>query len=466
MTRLWTWMVILLASAASLQADSLAIVGGTIIDATGEDPLSNGTVLIEDGRIAAVGRTSSIRVPDSATTINAKGKYVIPGLMDANLHLFFSIIDLERVFKYEGRYDEMIIEAAQIALKTGQTTVFDTWGPRAPLVSARDRINAGEFPGARIFLAGNIIGFDGPWSADFMAQYATMVPPGYAEAYNEIWEQGVGRDLMWLGPAQVKEKVAQYAELDVDFLKYGASGHTDMFFVSFSERVQRAIVEAGHEAGMTVQAHTTSVESLDMAIEAGCDIITHCDVTGPGHPMPDEAIRKMAERGIACSVLPETQARVDAQTELNPANMMLPYTRTGRDNVRRMIEGGVTLLLSTDAGIMSDGMKQMMAALGPQTDVDPRIELGEGHFNVMVALEELGMTPMGILQSATRLVAEAYKLDEDLGTLEAGKIADVVILGKNPLEGARNFRSVETVIKDGKVVDIDALPTISIVLGE
>jgi hypothetical protein len=101
--------------------------------------------------------------------IDARGKYVIPGLTDANLHLFLNP-DLETLIKYEDRYHEIVLEAAQIALKTGQTTVFDTWGPRAALVRARDLINSGKAPGSRIYLAGNIIGFDAPLSRHRLAR--------------------------------------------------------------------------------------------------------------------------------------------------------------------------------------------------------------------------------------------------------------------------------------------------------
>ena len=452
-------ITVVAATFAPLRAEILAVANGTVIDGTGSDPVERGVVLIEDGRIVAVGAARDVDVPESATVIDARGKYIIPGLIDANLHLFFSIADLEKLYKFEGRYHELIIEAAQVALKTGQTTVFDTWGPRGPLVKARDLINAGEAVGSRIYLAGNIIGFDGPMSADFVAQLATAVLPSFATEINEMWQQGTGRELMWMGPEEVRTRVAEYAQKDVDFLKYGASGHQEMFFISFSPRVQRAIVEVGHEAGMTVQAHTTSIESLDLAIDAGLDIITHCDVSGPDTPIPAETIRKMVERDIACSVLPITQARLDALVDKMPDSETTPFMKTAGENVRNMIAAGVTLLLSTDAGIMSKEMEEMFAAVaGGSVEVDPRTKLGEGHFNALYALEEMGMAPMEILKAATSNVAQAYELEDDIGTLEAGKVADLVILDKNPLKSAKHYRSINAVIKEGSVVDIDALP--------
>ncbi|SVD26020.1 uncharacterized protein METZ01_LOCUS378874, partial [marine metagenome] len=154
------WLILLMFNGVVYgeSKDRLAITGATIIDGTGNRPISNGTILIEDGKITSVGKNRDITIPDNYKKIQARGKFLIPGLMDANLHLFLNI-DLETLIKHEDRYHEIVIEAAQIALKTGQTTVFDTWGPRSALVKARDMINAGEVPGSRIYLAGNIIGF-------------------------------------------------------------------------------------------------------------------------------------------------------------------------------------------------------------------------------------------------------------------------------------------------------------------
>lgn len=446
---------------------SLAIVNGTVIDGTGNAPLKNAVILVDGERIAVVGAAGKVAVPPNAEVIDASGKFLIPGLMDANVHLFFSIGDLALMYQYQGRYHELIIEAAQIALKTGQTTVFDTWGPRAPLVQARDMINTGEAIGSRIYLAGNIIGFDGPYTGDFLANVSGVVTAPFAAEVNEMWQQGVGRELMWLGPEKVAARTREYAAKDIDFLKYGASGHQEMFFISFSPRVQRAIVAEGRRAGLTVQAHTSSPESLDMAIEAGVDIATHCDVTGLIETMPAETIKKMVDRGTACSVLPLTKARLDAFVEQQPNGMLTPYYQIAQKNIRSMIQAGVTLLLSTDAGIMSREVEEHFSKLmGGSIDVDPSTKLGEGHFNALVALEEMGMAPMEVLKSATSNIANAYRLDQDLGTLEAGKFADLVILDEDPLKDARNYRSIHSVIKSGRPVDLEALPVASIVSAD
>ena len=122
-------------------AQVLTVTGATVIDPLAGAPLGDGVVVMEDGRITAVGPAGDVDVPAGTEVIDARGKYVIPGLMDANLHLYLNL-DLETLIKYEGRYHEIVLEAAQLTLKTGQTTVFDTWGPLDPLARARDMINA------------------------------------------------------------------------------------------------------------------------------------------------------------------------------------------------------------------------------------------------------------------------------------------------------------------------------------
>ncbi len=393
-------------AAPGLVAQSLAITGATVIDATGRAPISDGVVVIESGRIRAVGPAATTAVPASAMRIDGRGKFVIPGLMDANLHLYLNG-DLESLIRYEGRYHEIVLEAAQIALKTGQTTVFDTWGPRADLVKVRDMINAGQAVGSRIYLAGNIIGFSGPLGPDFYGAAATWASKAFVKRTNDHWEQGTGRDLLWMPPDSLRAAIRRYTSLGVDFLKFGGSGHVDMNLISFSERAQRVIAEEGHRAGMTVQTHTTSPESLDMAVEAGVDIITHGDISGPLYAIPDETLRKLAARNISVSVLAITKRALDAMVAKAPTGVLTPYMKVSAVNIRNMVKAGVKLMISTDAGVENPVRLLDSPSLASDT-VDSRVKLGEGHFNALVSLEEAGMAPMEILKSATSNIARAY----------------------------------------------------------
>ena len=102
-------------------------------------------------------REAKVNIPADARQINAAGKYIIPGLMDANVHLILGS-SIEFIVRHEGRYEDLIEEAAQVTLKNGLTTVFDSWGPLQPLLNVRDRIKRGEAVGSRMFVAGNIVG--------------------------------------------------------------------------------------------------------------------------------------------------------------------------------------------------------------------------------------------------------------------------------------------------------------------
>src|SRR5437016_124905 len=112
---------------SGMKTATLAVTGATIIDATGRAPVKDGVIVIDGGRIANIGGRET-PVPGGARKIDARGKYVIPGLMNANVHLFGVLLSVERLARHLGNPDEIIVEAAQVALKNGLTTVFDTYG--------------------------------------------------------------------------------------------------------------------------------------------------------------------------------------------------------------------------------------------------------------------------------------------------------------------------------------------------
>ena len=128
-------------TAIPAHAQTVAIVGATVIDGTGAEPVKDAVVVIDGGKITAVGLRASVTIPAGARQIDAAGKFVIPGLMDANVHLVLGS-SIEFISRYEGRYEDLIEEAAQVTLKNGVTTVFDSWGPLQPLLNVRDRIRA------------------------------------------------------------------------------------------------------------------------------------------------------------------------------------------------------------------------------------------------------------------------------------------------------------------------------------
>jgi len=436
----------------------LAIVGGTVIDGNGGAPIPEGIVLIEGSRIVDVG-PSTLKVPAEAKQISAIGKYVIPGLMDANVHLFFAITP-DGLIRYEGRYEDVVAEAAQLSLKNGLTTVFDTWGPMRALRAVQRRIDNDEWVGSRIFLAGNIIGLGGPTSPDFLPQARTVLARSEADAIDLEWEQGAGPELLWMTPEQVRSRVRDYVGTrKPDFLKYAASGHSGahMQYICFSAEVQRVIVEEGHAAGLTVQAHTTSPESLRMEIDAGADLLQHPDITFKA-PIPEGTLRRIVDRRLPCAALFATRRYLDWM-RAHASQLLKELHITRDDNDRRLVEAGAVVLLTTDSGVIpANSADHPLNGEFVGADDLPS-ELGDGHFRWLQAAGELGLKPMDALMAATRNIARAYKVDRDLGTLEKGKLADILILDRNPLEDPANYRSIHQIIKDGRQIDRSALPT-------
>jgi imidazolonepropionase-like amidohydrolase len=444
---------------------SLLITGGTIIGGETDTP-TEGSIWIDEGRIKSIGRPDEdAHIPDDVEVVDARGKYIIPGLMNANVHLLADV-RFENLARHLDHFDALVTEAAQVALKNGLTTVFDTWGPRRPLMAVRDRINSGRLLGSRIFCAGNIIGFDGPISPDFFPRAAAIASTALATRINATWVENVGRHLMWLTPEQVAEHVRVYIEKGIDFIKYASNEHGSQAagaLLQFSPHAQEAIVEEAHRAGITAQAHCMTVEGLQMAIEAGCDLITHCNYTGPT-TIPRSTIDLFAKHDIGAVVFPWTERRMEwffghaSEGDLGTELLHTMY-RAADTNVRNLINSDATLLLANDAGVFAAEMATDPNWGRWMHDVDNFLDIGQGHFLWFKAMEEKGCDPMRMLRAATRNIATAYGKEDDLGTLEPGKIADMIVLDKDPLRAAENYRSIDLIIKDGEIVDRDALPT-------
>ena len=334
--------------------------------------------------------------------------------------------------------------------------MFDSWGPLQPLLNVRDRIRRGEATGSRMFVAGNIVGLSGPLGRDFNPLAATTATSEFVKRINHVYEENTGPDLLWRTPAQVRVEIRKYVARGIDFLKYAVAGHGrgQSNFLMFSPESQRAIVEESHRAGITAQTHTMTVDSLRQGIEAGIDMGQHMEITGP-EPMPDEVIQLMLARKIYAAVQPSTARRLKIQVEDASDPEQAQQAQASHDNILRLIKAGVPLLLATDAGMRDpDGI----ASQKPRARIDQLAELHEGEFLWFQAMAENGMKPMDAILAATRNIAAAYHKLDQIGTLEKGKIADLVVLDANPLQDINNVRKISLVMKEGQVVDRDKLP--------
>lgn len=447
-----------------MKGRNLAVVGSTLIDGNGGKPMEGVTVVIRDGKFEQIGPRGAIDVPGAADVINAEGKFVLPGLMNSNVHLLDGIMMMgiggaEYLARFEGRLHEVIEEAAQIALRGGVTTVFDTWNALAPVLKARDRINSNQVPGARLFAAGNIVGMGGPFSPDFSSQSRRVISKTFADRIDNLFEAGVGRYLSTLPPNEVRAIIRDYIDHGIDFLKVAVSDHLIGLcgwrspYFTFSDRVLRVIAEEVRRAGIPLLTHTTSLESLNAAVELETEVMIHATITAQT-PIPDELLERMALGSGWSEIQPTTKCFQDHMDRTS--HPWAPYAGGVHDeNTIRLIRAGAPIILGTDAGCTDP---DVLHDLPEEEIVDRPWSLGEDHFVWLKAMVEKGMKPMDAILATTRHVAKAYNKLDQYGTVEAGKVADLVVVDSDPLEDINNIRKLSTIIKDGKVVDTVGLP--------
>ena len=445
----------------------VAYVGATVIDGLGASPISRGVVLVSGERIVAAGPQREVPIPHRARVVSLAGRFLMPGLIDGNVHLVpwptWSYIEF--LARYEDRFDEVAVEGAQMALRAGITTVFDSMGPLDALIAARDRIDRGEVPGARMFVAGNIVGFRAVFTTSASMSAASQA---FQRRINDRFEAGAGPDLPWKTPQQIYAQISRYAASGVDFVKYGATGDGQPInsevgqeaVLRFSPDQQRAIVDAVHDAGKVVQTHTTSAEALHIAVEVGNDIGQHASMTGRSR-IYQRTIERMLETGYHCGTqwlpLTEDERRIVAERAFPGDDSANGNDGVSFDleNAVRLIEAGVPQFMSTDAGWTDPDVAAEQQGGGLEGLASL---LGEAELLNLRAMADRGMSPMQVLQAATYNVARAYHVDDQIGSLRAGLQADLLVLDQDPIASVENLRTVALVVQRGREVDVSALP--------
>ena len=477
-------LLLLLASPGQVAAQEMtAIVGATLIDGNGGAPLEDGTIVWSGDRITAVGPRGSITVPAGARVIDGVGKFVTPGFIDSNVHLSLYGAG-ETIVRYFGRNAALTLEAAQMQLKHGFTTVRDSYGSLLALMEVRDAIARGDTVGPRMLVAGNIVGWGGPYSISFSLIRQRDLTL-FQEQFNDYITQGSGEELMEMEPEDLRVAINDYLDLGPDFIKFGGTGHfSNPIMIGFSPRAQRVMVEETHKRGLVAETHSTSPEGLRISVEAGIDLIQHPGVLSSD--MSDELIDMIVEREIVCAFLSNTvtgkpwRDHLDAQAERmeaearekadaeaegrkieerkkTSAELRAERRVRGegieirRRNTERLIEAGCISTIGTDNYL----------GTAPEFRRTPKAEnqaFGMGSVIATEGLVELGMTPMEAIVAVTRNGAIACRMLDELGTLEVGKFADIVVLDADPVEDIGNIRAIGTVIRDGRIVDRDSLP--------
>jgi len=444
---------------ASAAAELTAIVGGTVVhpERPGAPSDPNATIIISGDRIQAVGPAKSTPVPKGATVIDAKGKWVIPGLIDSHVHFFQSAnpftrpdaIDATKVvpFAKEVERNKARLPATfKVWLASGVTSVADMGGP---FWNFEVRDAARSSPAApRVAVAGPLISMvDRP-------QLDLGDPPIIKVTSVEA----------------ARELSRKLLEKKPDFVK--------VWFIwrpgddlAAQEQIVKAAGDAAHGAGVRFAVHATELDVAKAALRAGADILVHSVNNKP----VDEEFLNLAKRNKALYIptlfvvdgytlvrhnnwRPTEQERrlgdpqilehmndlERARRELLPATM-IPLIRQSisfrpgvrdfaMENLRKVWDAGIPVAMGTDAGNVG-------TLHGPSI------------FREMTLMVESGLTMPEVLASATVIGAKTMGLEKDLGAVEPGKLADLVILNANPLGKVDNLSHAHRVIKGGKVYD-------------
>jgi len=463
-------------------APTTALVGATVIDGNGGSAIGDATIVITGSRITAVGPRSRVSIPSDANQVDVRGRWILPGLIDTNVHLSLyggQNDRYESLVRYQPRQNDIVLEAAQIDVSYGITTVRDSYGALVPLTQVRDAIGRGEKIGARILAAGNILGWSGPYSFSFSRVMGQLTL--FQEQMNDFISQGAGEELMTMTPVELRQAMNAYIDKGPDFIKYGGTSHfSEPTFIGFSADAQKVIVEAAHRRSKFVETHSTSIEGLRVSIAAGIDGIQHPEVLD-GRDMPDDLAQTIHERGIVCSMLTNTitgpawQRHLKAKGEADKRRAEAEKERRGparektsaerrkeeadagagiesrRRNAQKLIRAGCTVTPGTDS----------YWAAAPELSRTPKpidADHGIGTILAIEGLVELGMTPAQAIVAATRNGAIAARGSKDFGTIESGKLADLVVLTADPLADIHNLQKVSAVYKEGRAIDRARLP--------
>ncbi len=477
---------VLHASAQGPAAGRTAIVGGTVIDGNGGPPIADAVVLIDGARITAVGPRGAVPVPTDARQIDARGRWIVPGLIDTNVHLSLyggQNDRYETMAKYQPRQDDIVLEAAQIDLSYGVTTVRDSYGALLPLTRVRDRIARGEQSGARILTAGNILGWSGPYSFSFSRVMGQLTL--FQEQMNDFIAQGGGEELMGMTPEELRRAIDAYLDKGPDFLKFGGTSHfSEPTFIGFSADAQKVIVDRAHARNRAAETHSTSIEGLRLSIAAGIDGIQHPELLD-GRAIPDDLVSVIVDRGLNCSMLASTitgpawkrhlknkeevgRKRAEGKAEGDKAGRTAAREQTTSERRKEAAEEGADLEMRRAnaqklirAGCRVTPGTDSYWAAAPEftrTPKPPEQDHGIGTIMAIEGLVELGMSPSQAIVAATRNGAVAARGAKEFGTIEPGKLADLVLLTADPLAEIGNLRKIGAVIKGGQVVDRARLP--------
>ncbi|MBN1319093.1 MAG: amidohydrolase family protein [Anaerolineales bacterium] len=406
---------------------TIVLTGGQLIDGKGEKPLQNFAIRIEGSTIIAVGTRNQVMIPPDCQVIDVGDRTVMPGLIDAHVHLFGYTSMNQQTWVVEEPYVRVIRAAMDAGrlLDAGFTTIRDAGGLLA--IYIKQAIEEGSIKGPRIIASGLVISQTaghGDWHFIPVEWNDRILLSRLADGVSEVRKAA-------------REQLREGADMLKIFTTGGVMSEKDKpTSCQYSMEEIRAFVEEAHNAGVRTGSHAQATRGIKNAILAGVDNIDH------GIFMDDEAIEFMLEQE---TTLVPTLAIVDA------------IVTNGRQ--AGVIESSVKKAESVQVTHIESFKKAFAAGVicGLGTDYlsDPFSPMGKNAVELEIYVKKAGLSPMDAIVCATRNNAIVLGLEEEIGTLEVGKQADLLVVDGDPLENISVLREkakINMVFKGGRLV--------------
>lgn len=380
----------------------IAVVGGTLIDGSGKEPLPNAVIIIEGDKIKAVGPAAKIKIPDGATKIDAAGKWILPGFIDCHIHLTSETSDLEYYRDSNSLATLRALQLMNMYLRCGVTAVRDV-GSHIEAMQALVRAQRnGYIDSIRVYPCGDLITITGGH--------------GY----------GMHGSLAVDGPWEWRKAVRQMYAAGFKHIKISPQ---------FTLEEAKAAVEEARMLGLHITAHgggfsdTIPPTMTKVAIKAGVECIEHLN------EMDDRAMDMMARRHI-----------------YNVPTLYTYYASYQRNGINRfLIEKRHWSTAMHETLFKKAYKRKIVMGIGTDANGEYRELYPQIYFEEMKYFARLGMKPMEVIVCATRNGARILGLEDELGTIEPGKAADLQVLKDNPLQSFDNLGKPEMVILRGQV---------------
>jgi imidazolonepropionase-like amidohydrolase len=402
----------------------LAITNIRLIDGTGRDPIENTSIIIDGNHIKNVGPVTDY--PDNTNIVDLRGLTVIPGLIDCHLHLGGLTVD--RPGKAIGKvsftdmasffwdYLRSYAHRRSLAIENGVTTIRSAGDHYPHIIRLRDKIAIGKLSGPRIFAPGPIITAPGGH------------PAGTIYKGNRYIVENAVRQIADVNTA--REEVRKLVKGGVDCIKAVRSDLNPMDTAQKVPRLSLDVLEAladeTHRHNLRLMVHTgTPQESMD-AVKAGADSIEHGILPGASSfDFNDDLVKMMLDKGTYfVPTLAIAWANKDAYPDLFAGL---------KKTFKKLYDAGVNIAAGTDSGT-------------------PGVVIGKGLHKELELMVEAGISPMEAIIAGTRNAADNIAKASELGTIEPGKLADVVAVSGDPLKDIRNTREIKLVIKNGEIL--------------